>query len=179
MAHAKNESSLADLDKPYEENVIGIKGIAYFAIGLFLLIVVTFGLMYALWGVLEQDAVQTKSSTNPLILSDTERLPPEPRLQGAPGFEVRGPAGRVNLELREPQAEYRELKKIWAEQIKNGQKHPETGMTITMPLDAAIDKMLGQAIKTKSGPEVDKVVMDSKTYFTDSSAGRVRSEKRR
>ncbi len=179
MAHEKHQTSIDDLDMPYEPNVIGVKGIAYFTIGLFLLIVVTFGLMYVLWDVLEQDAIQNKSSSNPLAMKDLERLPPEPRLQGAPGFEVRGPDGRINLELREPQAEWRELKKIWEKQLAEGQKHPETGAVISLPLDAAIDKFLSQPIKAKTGEEAERMVAESQMYYTDSSSGRVRSEKRR
>lgn len=179
MAHEKHQTSIDDLDKPYESNVIGVKGIAYFTIGLFLLIVVTFGLMYMLWDVLEQDAVQTKSSSNPLIKSATERLPPEPRLQGAPGFEVRGPDGRINLELREPQAEWRELKRIWDRQRAEGQLHPETGAVISLPIEAAIDKFLSQPIKAKTGEEAERAVAESRMYYTGSSSGRVRSAKRR
>ena len=42
----------ADLNKPYEQNEIELKGIMGFGIGLFLLIVVTFGLMWAFLNVL-------------------------------------------------------------------------------------------------------------------------------
>ena len=45
---AKHEKSFVDFDKPYEQNLIGLQGIIYFAVGLFLLIVITFGLMWAL-----------------------------------------------------------------------------------------------------------------------------------
>ena len=47
MGNTKHEKTYVDFDKPYEENIIGIRGIIYFATGLFLLIVVTFGLMWA------------------------------------------------------------------------------------------------------------------------------------
>ena len=46
---------------------------------------------------------------NPLAMSDREQLPPEPRLQMAPGFGVDTEKGRVNLELSYPQSEYRTL----------------------------------------------------------------------
>lgn len=179
MAHSKHESSLTDLDQPYEQNVVGIKGIVYFAVGLFMLIVITFGLMYALWGVFEQDAIQTKSSDNLLRMSDKERLPPEPRLQLAPGFEIQGPQGSVNLELREPQAEYRELRKIWDEMIKNGGKDPETGALVSMPVDQAIDMFLEQPVKAKTGPDAEKTAVESKLYYTDASSGRVATVRRR
>jgi hypothetical protein len=180
MAHTKHENLLVDLDKPYEGNVIGVKGIAYFTIFLVLLIVVTFGLMWVLLHyVLEEDARINKSSDNPMMMSERDRLPPEPRLQGAPGFGVTGPNGAVNLELREPQAEYRELKKIWDEQVKNGQKDKATGTVIAMPVDAAIEKLIAQPIKAKSGADAEKVAMNSRLYPSDSSSGRNSALKRR
>src|SRR5689334_5936252 len=109
MGSTKHEKSFVDFEKPYEQNVIGFKGIVYFAIGLFLLIVITFGLMWALLGVFDDEFAADRKSNNPLQLSDKDRLPPEPRLQSAPGFGVDGPNGRVNMELGAPQAEWREL----------------------------------------------------------------------
>ncbi len=180
MAHTKHEDSLMDLDKPYEQNVIGVKGIAYFGTGLFLLIVITFGLMWALlWGVLEKEAIESKRSDNPMRMSDKDRLPPEPRLQSAPGFGVTGPDGRANFELREPQAEYRELRKIWDDLIKNGQKDAATGTVVKMPIDVAIDKLLIQPIKAKSGPDAEQAGMKSRMYPSESSAGRNSALKRR
>lgn len=180
MAHSKHDNSLADLDKPYEQNVIGVKGIAYFAVGLVLLIVVTFGLMWALLRlVLEEDARVNKSSDNPMILNEKERLPPEPRLQLAPGFGVTGPNGTVNLELLEPQAEYRELKKIWDDLREHGQKDAATGTVVKMPIDTAIDKLLAQPIKAKSGADAEKASSGSRMYPSDSSSGRNSALKRR
>jgi hypothetical protein len=180
MGATKHEKTFVDFEKPYEQNLIGLKGVMYFGIGLLLLILITFGLMYVLlWQVLEVDAVAEKSSDNPMIMSDRDRLPPEPRLQSAPGFGVEGPNGPVNLELREPQAEYRELKKIWDEEIKKGQIDPTTGAMITMPIDKAIDKFMQQPMRAQTGPEAEKAAKDSRLYYTDASAGRKAAEKRR
>lgn len=180
MGSTKHEKSFVDFDKPYEQNLIGLKGIVYFAVGLFLLIVITFGLMYVLlWRVLEEDAVSRKSSDNPLMMSDVDRLPPEPRLQGAPGFEVQSSGGLVKLELLAPQSEYWELRKQWDEQLKNGQVHSETGVVISLPIERAIDKLLEQPIKAASGPDAETMAADSRMYFTDASSGRMAAEKRR
>ena len=100
--HGHSETSF---EKGYEENVVGIKGIAYFGVGLFFLILITFGLMWSLMGVLEDKAKETKSSNNPMAMSEMEALPPEPRLQAAPGFGIQGPNGPVSLELTAPQSE--------------------------------------------------------------------------
>ncbi len=66
MGSTKHEKSFVDFDQPYEQNTIGLKGIFYFGIGLFVLIVITFGLMWALLGVFEEDAKQNKASANPM-----------------------------------------------------------------------------------------------------------------
>lgn len=179
--NAKHEKSFVDFEKPYEQNIIGLKGIIYFGLGLFLLIVITFGLMWALHGVLEEDAKATKTSDNPMRqgMSDRERLPPEPRLQVAPGFGVEGDGGRVNLELKAPQAEYWELKKQWETVWQEGRKDERTGTVVAMPINQAKDLLLTRAVKARSGPEAEKAVQDSRLYTGDASSGRVANVRRR
>lgn len=181
MSTARHEKSFVDFEKPYEQNIIGLKGIVYFGIGLFLLIVITFGLMWALYGVLEEDAKENKSSTQPdlMRMTDTERLPPEPRLQAAPGFWVEGEGGRVNLELREPQAEYRELMKQWELLWRDGRKDARTGTVTAMPIDRAKEMLLQKAVKARSGPEADKAARESMNYLGDANSGRMKNVKRR
>jgi hypothetical protein len=175
----KHEKSFVDFEKPYEQNVIGLKGIFYFGIGLFLLIVITFGLMWAFRAVLEDDAKQQKASTNPMIMTEKERLPPEPRIQAAPGFGVESDNGRVNLELKAPQSEYWELKKQWEDAWKYGRKDEKTGTVISMSIDQAKEKLLQQTVKAKSGADADKTLTDSRMVISDSSAGRMATLKRR
>lgn len=180
MGKTSHEKSFVDFEMPYEQNVIGLKGIIYFAIGLFVLIVITFGLMWALLGVLEDNAQTTKKANNPMMLGEKDRLPPEPRIQSAPGFGVEGPNGRVNLELREPQAEYRELYKQWEETWKHGSVNKQTGVTTGMGIEDAKAKLLsGGSLKAGSGPEAEKMAADSQLIISDASAGRVASLRRR
>ncbi len=168
---AKHEETYVDFDKPYEANIIGMRGIIYFALGLFLLIVVTFGLMWLLQNVMEQDAVENKSSNNPMQLSKEEAVPPEPRLQAAPGFGVDGPNGRINLELQAPQAEYRELEKQWNKLLAEGQKDARTGMVITLPIAEAKKKLLEQSAAQKSEGGQNEFEK-SRMRVSDASAGR-------
>lgn len=98
MAKKKHIDTAAELSKPYEENEIRLRGIVGFGIGLFFLIVITFGLMWALLKVLKDYSAENADPKNPLAMTDRERLPPEPRLQLAPGFGVDSDAGRVNME---------------------------------------------------------------------------------
>src|SRR4051812_26935090 len=120
MSSAKHSNDAADLNKPYEDNEIGLKGILGFAIGLVLLIVITFGLMWALLNVMKDYHKESSDPPNPMAMSEKEKLPPEPRLQLAPGFGVVSEKGRVNLELMPPGAEYLEVRKEWEATWKHG-----------------------------------------------------------
>lgn len=179
MSTNKHTDSALDLNKAYEENQIQLKGIIGFAIGLFLLIVITFGLMWAFSGVLQDTFKTQDNEKNPMAMSDKERLPPEPRLQAAPGFGVDSEKGRVNFELMAPQSEYREMKKEWADLLEYGQKDAKTGVVTMMPIDDAKEKFLSQNVKAKSGADAEAFYAGSRSYISDSSAGRVASEKRR
>jgi hypothetical protein len=177
---SSHEKIIVDPDQPYEENIIGLKGIIYFMVGLFLLIVVTFGLMWIFqYQVLQPQAeAMNEKNKNPMALSDKERLPPEPRLQSAPGFGVDDPKNnrRVSLELREPQAEYRELEKQWKDLWENGQKNGDT--VISLPIEEAKEKMLADKnIKAVSAEEGKKVLEEVNSRVSSSSAGRKASER--
>jgi hypothetical protein len=171
-------SSGHDLNKPYEENVIGLRGITYFAIVLALLIIVTFGLMWALLNVLNDYAQENAPPANPMAMSDRERLPPEPRLQSAPGFGVEAPGGHVNLELREPQAEYRELRKMWADIWEHGEKDRQTGAVSALPIEAAKERLLSQA-KPVPSPGAENLFKESTLFVSDASSGRIATVRRR
>jgi hypothetical protein len=181
MGKTKHEKTFVDFEKPYEQNLIGMRGIIYFGIGLFLLIVVTFGLMWAFQNVLEDRAIteDKKDVKSPMALDAKDKLPPEPRVQSAPGFGVDGPNGRVNLELRPPQSEYRELRKEWEELWKDGQKDAKTNTVIALPIDEAKKKLLEEAPKARTGSEAQNALDEARSFISYSSAGRTRTDKRR
>lgn len=175
-----HEKSFVNYERPYETNIIGLRGVIYFAVGLFFLIVITFGLMYFLQNVMEKQAIETKDVKNPMMGTAVERLPPEPRLQAAPGFGVESERGRVNLELRAPQSEYRTLKSQWEKIWTDGQKDPHTGTVVTLPLEEAKAKLLEQnAGSTANAEQGQKTLDESRMFYSYSSAGRTATDKRR
>lgn len=177
MSSKKHTDTVADLNKPYEQNEIQLRGILWFAVGLSLLIIVTFGLMWSLLGVMGD--YFRSDTTNPMAMSDKERLPPEPRLQGAPGFGVESEKGRVNMELTIPQAEWRELRKQWDVLLKDGRKDTKTGMVSVMPIDEAKKRLLEQGVKARSGADAEAVLAASREFMSDASSGRKGLQKRR
>ena len=163
---------------PYEENEIRLKGIIYFWIGLVALIVVTFGLMWAFINVLRQYNTEGQPKAGPLAMTDKERLPPEPRLQLAPGFGIDTDKGRQNLELMAPASEYRVFRDEWTRLWEDGQKDPKTGAIVILPIDQAKEKVLASNPKVAPNTDPD-MLMKSRMYVTDESSGRVAGEKRR
>lgn len=178
MTRRKGERPAEFYDKAYEPNDIRLKGILYFGAGLLVLIVITFALMWALLGVMEEQ-MSDKKDTGPMAMSEKDRLPPEPRLQLAPGFGVDAPDGRVNLELRPPASEYHEVRREWDQIIAIGQVDPKTGTSIKMPIDVAKEKLLEENVKAKTGADAENFLINSRMFISDSSAGRLASEKRR
>lgn len=168
-------------NRPYEQNLIGLRGIVFFGIGLFLLIVVTFALMWAMQSVLEDNAKAIDAEqSQPMGLKGDEKLPPEPRLQAAPGFKVDGPNGPISLELTIPQAEYRELKKISDDVLKNGQKVNDT--VVVMPIEEAKKAFLeqvGKGVAVRAGEKTEKAMEETSTFYSYASSGRLKVDKRK
>ncbi len=168
-----------DVSKGYEKNEIQLRGIIVTTVALFLTCAISFWLMNVLQNYMEASWAETdKQNMRPLGLSPEEKLPPEPRLQAAPGFGVDGPKGRINLELKRPQAEWEELQKIWAAQEADGQKVFKDGKEtiVTMPLADAKKKLLEQGVKAATdGKAMDEAI----GYYSGASAGRMASEKRK
>ena len=175
----KHEKSFVNFDRTYESNVIGLRGVVYFGVGLFLLVVITFGLMYFLLNVMADQSAAEKGAKSPMAMSPQESLPPEPRLQAAPGYGVESENGRVNLELKAPQSEYRELHDQWEKQWKDGQKDAKSGTVITLGIEDAKNKLLQQNVKARTGEEAQEALDEARRFVSYSSAGRVASDKRR
>lgn len=180
MAHGKKTE--IDLSKAYEKNDIQLRGIVVTAIFLVITCIVAFWLMYYLQIKMEEIwATSDQQTASPMGLESKDKLPPEPRLQGAPGFGVDGPNGRVNLELRDPRSEWWELQKIWAEQAENGQKSIQNGQetVVTLPIEAAKERLLQEGVKTVAEADAKKNYDENATIYSEASAGRVATERRK
>ncbi len=182
MGKTKHEKAFVDFDKPYEQNLVGLRGVIYFAIGLFLLVVITFSLMALLLDVFDTQAQENDDKDrNPMQLTEKDRLPPEPRLQSAPGFGVDTKDGRVNLELRNPQAEWETMQEVDKDLWENGRK-TENGTYTVLPIEQAKEKMLEQGATVTAGSPANgqnNILEESRMFMSDSNAGRLATEKRR
>jgi hypothetical protein len=112
VSHIKNP------DVTHEADDVDVFGVLKFVLGLTVLTVVVFVMM---WGLFRFFYAETEKEPNPgpMAMSEQERLPPQPRLQAARGFGVALENGQtVNLENKEPEAEYRVVREQWERQLK-------------------------------------------------------------
>lgn len=143
-------SHIRNIEVEHEASDVNVRGVLMFVV---VLTVTTAVISLGLWVLFRyfnaQEAKERKPG--PMALSEQERLPPEPRLQAARGFELTLENGeRVSLELREPQAEYRALREEWEKALR-GEIKDQSGNTTITPIDQAIDQVVtGEGLPTRA-----------------------------
>jgi hypothetical protein len=134
-------SYIQNPDVQHEESDVNVRGILIFVVGLFMLMGVTLVLMYFMLNFFEKQEAARETRPGPMALTEEkDRLPPEPRLQAAPGFGAEG----QNLELQEPQAEIKVVRKRWREALKNGTVDEQTKARTAIPIQDAMKQVLEQ-----------------------------------
>ena len=134
-------SHIRNIEVTHETSDISIVGVLRFVIALTVSTVIICVGMVLLFNLFNKQAQEPQPG--PMALTKDERLPPEPRLQAAPGFAVTLENGqKVELDRRGPQEEYRVLKSEWERQLKSG----------GMPIDEAMKKVIESLpARTKEG----------------------------
>ena len=162
-----------DLSKPYEENDIKLRGTVIFCSVTFLMIIFSFVSMWFVnrW-VQTGMAEYQEQNKSPMAFSKEEKLPPEPRLQLAPGFGVGEGDNRISLELQNPHAELWEVKKRWALLEKEGEKDPHTGAVIAMPVADAKAKFLARGDKQRPAEDAQRSLQEASSIYSGASGGR-------
>ena len=170
-------SHIRNVEVVHETSDINVRAVVTFAAALAISIaVVAFGLTFLFDFLGKQDA-KSSPKPGPMALKQNERLPPEPRLQSAPGFQITLEDGqRVNLERTIPQAEYRVLRQQWEENLKTGLKD-QSGNVVGMPIEAAIDKVVSEGLPSKPKKPSSNLTDYATKMPTASSSGR-ETEKR-
>lgn len=164
-------SHIRNVEVTHETSDVNVRAVVTFIVVLTVAtIVVAFGLQMLFAYFNRQEAKAPRPG--PMALTEKERLPPEPRLQGARGFGITLENGKnENLELSVPQAEYRFLRQQWEENLKTGLKD-QSGNVVGMPIDAAIDKIVSEGLPSKVKEPNRKLTDYAIGIPTASSSGR-------
>lgn len=143
-------SHIRNVEVTHERSDISVRGVLTFAVVLGLsMIAAGIGIRVMFQFLNKQEARAPRPGPMVLEKSAEERLPPGPRLQGAPGFSVTLEDGqKINLEKTAPQSEYRELRKQWEENLKTGLKD-QSGKVVGMPINDAIKKVASEGLPSK------------------------------
>ena len=142
-------SHIKNLDVTHEASDVDVAGVLKFVIALSVLGVAVFVLMWAMFRFLNAQA-EKEPNPGPMAMKPEERLPPDPRLQAAKGFGVKLETGEwVNLENREPEAEYRVLREQWERQLNCQNMEGQTPNCT--PIETAIDQLInGGTLRTRA-----------------------------
>ena len=132
-------SHISNPDVTHEESDVAVGPIAKFVFGLVVMCVVVSLLMWVLFNFFERRAQEAELPTSPLARQGAEALPPDPRLQAAPGFGVPLADGqRVDLSLKEPQAEYKVVREMWERELTTYGWEDEAAGTVRVPIEDAM-----------------------------------------
>jgi hypothetical protein len=134
-------SHIKNLDVKHEASDVSVSGILKFVLGLTVLGIVVFVLMWGMFRILSTQEEKKEPPAGPMAMTEQERRPPDPKLQAAPGFGVKLENGQwVNLENREPQAEYRILREQWEQELNC--RAEDVARKACVPIDEAMQKLL-------------------------------------
>ena len=169
-------SHIRNVEVTHETSDVNVRGVLTFCAVLAIAsIAISTGLWFLFKFYNQREAKQPKPG--PMALTQQERLPPEPRLQAAPGFHVTLENGQaVNLEKAAPQEEYRVLRRQWEENLKTGLKD-QSGNVVGMSIDDAMKKVVSQGLPTRTKEPAGKLADYAISLPTAASSGR-ETEKR-
>jgi hypothetical protein len=159
-------SYIKNVDVTHEVSDVHVPGIVKFLVGLSVLTIATFLLMWGLFRVLQKQANEPPRS--PMALTEKDRLPPEPRLQGAPGFaedlektaaikqEESGSAITAGAsQPRDPLYEIHILRQHWNDVLENGPVD-QSGRRYGMPIEKAKEEILKQGLPVREQKAVGR-----------------------
>jgi hypothetical protein len=191
LKRSSEASRVKSIEANYEVSDVELRGIIVFLIGLTVMTVVVYVLMLLMFHLLNNREIESERKQSPLALSEKERLPPEPRLQSAPGFaqqlgkEVGVKEAETSLVKDKPLDrtwELDQLKQKWADELKYGPKD-KNGNPAGISIEEAMKQILsGSGLPARPPATAQTGGGGSETYAvempTAASSGRM-TEKRK
>jgi hypothetical protein len=154
ITETPDTSHIKNIDVTHEVSDVYIGGIAKFTVGLVVLMVASFLIVWGMFRALSSRI--TEPPRSPMALSEKDRLPPEPRLQGAPGFgeqlekstqpkseNKQSPEAKPSPTPKDPMWEIRVVHDQWNDVLQHGPVD-ENGQRYGMPIAKAKEEVLKQ-----------------------------------
>ncbi|MBV8858338.1 MAG: hypothetical protein JOZ02_15505 [Acidobacteria bacterium] len=170
MAHGKRRrdsihetpdvSYITNPDVAHEESDVAVRPLLWFVGGLTFFTIITCIAMLLLFKFFQGREESQELAPSPLARQGTERLPPEPRLQLAPGWEVTNDEGkRQDLSygtqsnyVPQPWSEWILVNREWQHELKEYGWADQQAGTARIPVERAMDLYLERRAKQQQPP---------------------------
>jgi hypothetical protein len=152
-------SYIKNADVTHETSDVYVSGIVKFLVALSVLTIATFVLVWGLFRSFENNTTDVRPS--PMAQTEKDRLPPEPRLQGAPGFaedlerttatkkEESGNAITAGAaQPKDALYEINILRRHWRDVLENGPAD-QSGKRYGMSIEKAKEEVLQQGLPVR------------------------------
>ena len=159
ITETPDTSHIKNIDVTHEKSDVQVGSIAKFVIGLLVLTIATHIGLWGMFRMLQKYETQKEQAEHrsPLAPVGAERLPPEPRLQGAPGWaesiEKAAPGAHEEQRAQTPNQgfatpkdsmwEIKGLRKQWDHVLEHGPTD-EHGQPFGMPIERAKEEVVKQ-----------------------------------
>ena len=155
VTETPDTSHIKNVDVTHETSDVQVGSIAKFVIGLFILTVGTYIVVWGMFVLLErsESKIEQQRPRPTMALTGEARLPPEPRLQGAPGFseslqhaqpkqaEDPGAVHEDPNKPKDPLWEMKALREHWNDTLERGPVD-QNGTRFGMPIERAKEEVL-------------------------------------
>ncbi|MFY9621953.1 MAG: hypothetical protein WAM70_08885 [Pyrinomonadaceae bacterium] len=165
VTETPDTSHIKNIDVTHEKSDVDVGSIAKFVIALLVLTIATHIGLWGMFRLLQKQETEKEQTQHrsPLAPTADERQPPEPRLQGAPGFaeslEKAAPGQHEERKFqtankgfdtpKDPLWEIRVLRKQWNHVLEHGPTD-EHGQRFGLPIEQAKEEVLKQLGKQKA-----------------------------
>jgi len=137
-------SHIRNVEVTHEKSDVSVLGVGAFVAVLTIATIAISGGMILLFDYFNAQEERVPPP-GPMALQKDERLPPEPRLQAAPGFAIKLRDGRTEeLKLKPPQEEYRALRAEWEKEL-SGELKDQSGKPVSIPITDAMKQVVSGA----------------------------------
>lgn len=152
-------SYITNPDVAHEESDVAVRPLLWFVGGLTAFTIIVCVAMWIMFQYFYNREVSQELKASPLARQGEERLPPEPRLQLAPGFGVTtGDGQRHNLSYEnypegvpQPQSEYLVVRGEWMRELDDYGWADEKAGTVRLPVEDAISLYAEQRKSKQQG----------------------------
>jgi hypothetical protein len=174
VTETPDTSHIKNIDVTHEQSDVQIGGIAKFIIGLSILTIVTFIALWGLFMIFQKTATTQEQETHrsPIAMTGEERLPPEPRLQSAPGFAENLKRAKPEEHVqptpqggfgppKDPMWEIHTLREQWNDVLEHGPTDAN-GQKFGMPIEQAKEEALKQLTEKQKAVSSNQKAEDGK-----------------